>query len=509
MSTSYDKNLPSDEDLTKLFNLIFDGKTDNVITTEILASFLSTDFHNVSDNLDFIDENGNLSNEKLLSKLHELYSKNQQNINFIIFKSFMSSLQPKTPMVIDFDYLDELKNRLLNVYLLQRITQKKRKQKAIAPIENDPTCFRNVEDDANTSTLVIAVSMHGKDSTTNHYVSSSLPDGNNIRLHHYAAVPCGFYNYVSCGTMCNRIEEMESALKLRGSTTDSRAIDYVDTKMTKYIEPNSELFKRGSELGLQVKLEFQNLNESDFFTCGIPVMDRKYALNPSERSSLDYGLRILKWGNNNSPADTIFDRLATPNFIDPNVSSVHLLDNTFVAVRDFRKQSGQTPAEVEISSEKTLEQNLKYNGMTEPEYQDYYYKRFDPLLDLEKEDKGNDALDNILALDKLTGNYVFTLQDLTDLAASLNYTDVVVIDLACRENGSLENHKTAVNAHEQKKNRYGGESHKKNIKKKTKNRKSHRIINYYVLKKQRTRKFKPNSKKNKLKHGQKYTYSFY
>lgn len=502
MSTSYDKNLPSDEDLTKLFNLIFDGKTDNVITTELLASFLSIDFHNVSNNLDFIDENGNLSKEKLLSKLHELYSKNQNEINFSIFKSFIASLQPISKMEIDFDYFDELKKMTLDEYLSQHIIHKKRKNKATTQIENDPTCFRNVGDDANTSTLVIAVSMHGDDSSANRYEPSSLPNGNKIGLHHYAAVPCGFYNYVSCGTMCNRIEEMESALKLRGST-DSRAIDYVDTKMAKYVEPNSELFKRGSELGLQVKLEFQDLNKSDFFTCGIPVMDRKYALNPSERSSFDNGLRILKWGNNNSPADTIFDKMATPNFIDPNVSSVHLLDNTFVAVRDFRKQSGRTPAEVEISSEKSLKENLKDNGMTEPEYEEYYYKRFDPLFDLEKEDKGNDALNHILALDELTGNYVFTLQDLTDLAASLNYTDVVVIDLACRESGSLENHKTAVNAHEQKKTRYGGESHKKNIKKKQKNRKSHRIINYYVLKKQRTRKFKPNSKKNKLKHGQK------
>ena len=525
MSTTNKEKNTNGDDFVVLYNFLFrTGPVKvnyHIVGMKTLAHYIVA--KGLNQNSKYLSDDGTVSYKKLMSGLGSgfhmrnlgatEYKPLQISVNDL--RDFLNSLHNRS-LLMDMKYLRDIFQKILveEELIEERHENLQKCHMSQTAIQHDVSCFRGT-DERPASTIVIAVCMHGVDDPNRKYEPSlvavpALPNGDipqqqYIQLHHYTSVPCGYPDTTST-KLSNNIETMEAVLQLRSETQPK--IDYVSTKIAEYAERNAALYHSGQKL--YYKERYKGLEQKDFFACGLPVYDRLFEVNPLERNK-PYGARILSWYGNEK-IDPILDGLAIPNYLDPDVSSVHLIDNAHVILKDWQQKKGLPRMGFDIT--KSLEQNFKDNGMSDSEYRNYekdYANRFNPLFDLDNSDFNGfyhepsphpirEELVKITTLDS-KGKYDFTLRDVTNFAGGLGYKNVIVIDTGCRCESDFSNHEKAVKDYDQtpfskkqgeNRQKFGGE-HKKKSKRKRK------YLVKITSKTHKGRRLKNKSKKHKNK----------
>ena len=280
--------------------------------------------------------------------------------------------------------------------------------------------------------IVLMTTLHSKELTTPIQIP---PD---LKLRSMNSTVRGLSGYDG-GKFGIEIDEKEAALSLRN--VSERPIQFVKDNLTEFGEKNAKIFKfdiEHIEQNSSDEGDYSVLNESDLYNFSIPMTNRRYTGNLANKENTPIGIRILHW-KNNPQVDTILDRNASPNALNPNVSSVHLYDNLYSRIRSiqtFYKLAGKkTYDKIVIDNELTDIANYIKNGITKKECNDF----------LQNTKVGLDDLFNGSAtmLSRVSGAYnnkrstqhlvPFTLQDIINDFYRLGYRSIVIVDTGCRD----------------------------------------------------------------------------
>jgi arsenate reductase-like glutaredoxin family protein len=237
------------------------------------------------------------------------------------------------------------------------------------------------------------------------------------------------------------IDEKEAALSLRNNVSE-RPIQFVKDNLTEFGEKNAKIFKFDIdhiEQNSSDEGDYSVLKESDLYNFSIPMTDRNYSGESAKlRENTPLGLRILHW-KNNPLVDPILDRNATPNALNPNVSSVHLYDNLYGRIRSiqnfYTRTEGKIYDKIVVDSLSTDFDNYTKNGIAKNEFIPFLSNTKDGLTALFNGSNTKLGRVNNSYNAKVKTHYTvsFTLQDIIDDFYRLGYRSIVIVDIGCRD----------------------------------------------------------------------------